>query len=386
MKSFPASPFPWGWLLIGILLAACARVHAGDTNAVPPPDAAAAAAAAMMEAPEVIPESVTSPLSPDHTNRMDVPFSRDVTRASVTGVVDRTWSSVSETLLRGVDWLDQRLDRMLAPEAEEHSRTLNRFYGDRRPADAGSGSSINVAPFVEYTEEGLEFAAKFRGRLDLQRLKDRVQIVFDNMTDDRDALSDVRSFSSSDPGTQKENSESVALRIKVLENIRYDVDATGGLAFDPGPIPELKLRGRAKREFEAWRFALSETLFWDNDDEFGERTEFQIGRLLGPRYVARWTSSCVWSETSDGVNLGTTLSLSHKLSERRTVSVTAGAGWITDPAAVVDEYILRIPYRQLVYRNWVYIVVEPGLDALNEDDWEPAPQLILRLEMLFGAP
>ncbi len=65
----------------------------------------------------------------------------------------------------------------------------------------------------------------------------------------------------------------------------------------------------------------------------------------------------------------------------RTVSLT----WAQiESAAIVDRYVVRLPFRRLVHADWMYIEVEPGVNFDNESDFDAAPQIILRLDLLFG--
>lgn len=304
----------------------------------------------------------------------------------MTNSVDRAWSRVSIHFLDLTDSLDQYLDRLLTKKSDEHSLMFDRFFGDRRMLDEHSSSYLRVAPYVVFSEDAPRTSARVRARLDLPRLKDRAKIVFDNMTDDRDPLTDVRTFSSRDPAAPAENDRSLALRLRVLESARYDMDADGGLRLDPEPIVQLRTRGRMRWYRERSTVTLAETAFWEQDNGFGERTQVGYARPLDENHALRLQHTAVWSEESQGVDLGATVGLATRISEKQTLTLTGGAGWHTHPDALIDEYVVRLTYRKLVYRDWMFFEAEPGLDFKNEEHWETEPLLTLRLEVLFGNP
>lgn len=327
------------------------------------------------------PEIMGPPLPPPPLVASPSPPPRVMTNA-----VDRAWTRVSVHLLDMADSLDQYLDRLLTRKSEEHSLMFDRFYGDRRMLNEHSSSSIRVSPYVVFSEDSPRTSVRVRARLDLPRFEDRAKIVFDNMTDDRDPLTEVRTFSSRDPTTPDENDRSLSLRYRVLDSARYDMDADGGLRLDPEPVVQFRTRGRMRWYRERSTVTLSETGFWEQDDGFGERTQLEYSRPLDENHAFKLKHTAVWSEESQGVDLGATVGLATRLSARRTLTLTGGAGWHTHPDALVDEYVVRLTYRQLVYRDWMFVEVEPGLDFQNEEHWETEPLVTLRLDVLFGKP
>ncbi len=299
-----------------------------------------------------------------------------------TGMVDRIQQRISGFVLGGMDRTDRAINGAFVPETERHLNDLGRFFGDR--GAPRNRTRIRITPYVVMTETDTKISSRFRGHFDLPRLEDRVQLVFDNMADDSDLLGEYRDFSSRDPARPTDNPERVALRWRFLNDVRFDSDLAGGLRFTPEPEPQVKLRGRMKWANPYWRVNLGETLFWDHDDQFGEITELQASRRLGVRYGLSLRQSALYSEVSQGVELGSSAGLTRRLSRRRVVTLTGAVGWHTHPNAVVNEYIVRMPYRQLVYRDWVFVEIEPGLDFHNDNDWDAEPRLTLRLEMQFG--
>ena len=87
-----------------------------------------------------------------------------------------------------------------------------------------------------------------------------------------------------------------------------------------------------------------------------------VERIFGKKTIARSTTAAIWSQTSDGVDLGQLFGLYHHVGRRKVLGFETGAEGFTDPRPVVDRYLARISYRQSVYRPWLYMGIEPGAD------------------------
>ncbi|MEX2606333.1 MAG: hypothetical protein WD708_03225 [Kiritimatiellia bacterium] len=47
-------------------------------------------------------------------------------------------------------------------------------------------------------------------------------------------------------------------------------------------------------------------------------------------------------------------------------------------------YLIRVPFRKPIYKNWMYLVIEPGADFHDDQDWEFSPLIRVKTEFHFG--
>lgn len=254
--------------------------------------------------------------------------------------------------------------------------------------DPTGGSRVILAPSVAYSEEeGTKFRNRFFARLDLPRFEDRVQIVALNIQADEDVLTDFADPISRDRRLEGENDKVAGLLFVLIEDLRFDLSAAAGLRFtDIEPVPKLRLRGRVKYTSGATRYELANIGFWQGDDGFGQKTEASVRHGFTPRFSVRNTGALLIREEFPGVELGNTLALHYLLPHRRSIGLKLGAHWLTEPDAVIDFYSVRVPFRQGIWRQWLYLQIEPGADFRNEDDFDISPLISVGLEITFGNP
>lgn len=303
-----------------------------------------------------------------------------------TNMVDRGHRRVSGFLLDLVDGLDRFLHNSVAGEDEEPSRLILQFYGDRylRSRNA-SASYVTITPEVTFSDDpAVKMDVDFSARLRLRRLSDRLELFVDRFDDDEDLLDGVlgrvnqRLRDNDDEG-------GAGLRYRLPDYFSLHSSVSASVHLKPEPVPRLRLRSRLHLQMGAWQARLGETLFWESDDGVGEKTQLEFIRPLDTATVFRSSSAAVWSETSEGVDLGHAVVWSHRLSQRRLISFRAGVSGHTEPSAIVDLYSVRTTWRQRIYRDWMFLEIEPGVDFPNDEDFEAVPLLSVRFDVVLGA-
>ncbi len=299
--------------------------------------------------------------------------------------VDRHHGALSRKVLR----LNVRVNRFIE----------NRFprSGERRPSPGAldaidhdydlTGSHVRVSPHVVFTEGGgHDFGIDYSLRLRLVKLSDRLDFFADRYDTDRETLDTSfvdRSRRESEP-TRTEPALA-GLTYSLLHEVARQVSLSGGLRFQPEPAPRLRLRARQRIPLGPWRASLEQSVLWDLSDGFGERTQVDFERAAGSSARLRLSSSLVWSELSRGLEWGQLAACHVHLGGPRHLAFRAGALGYTHPVTVVDQYLLRLPYRQRVFRDWLFLEIEPGVDFFRDDRYRATLLTSVRLDILFGS-
>lgn len=169
---------------------------------------------------------------------------------------------------------------------------------------------------------------------------------------------------------------------------RPDVDLFLGV----GVRLVLPLESFARTRFQYTRrlgdFALArigETLFWKDRVGFGETTELELDRQLAPRTLLRWSNSGTVSEKSEGLDWGSELSLLQQFTARSAATLAAGLFGDTRPAAEVNSYRVLARYRRSVFREWIFVEVEPEVSWPRgaSGGYHPAYASTFRVEAVF---
>ncbi|MDF3130975.1 hypothetical protein P0Y35_17325 [Kiritimatiellaeota bacterium B1221] len=301
-------------------------------------------------------------------------------------MVDKAHGSISDYIIESVDGFDQNLDRLLTPEEMERSRTFDRFFGDRSLEETDSRAQIRLGVGAEWSEiDGFDLDLKFSGKVDLPRTENRLKFVFDNLNEDDDTLAAFKKRESLSPALQENDpggSASIQASLGEIFNIKFTADA--GLDFNPEPVPKFKFTGRVPWMWGETEYAFSQRVFWSSDDGFGEKTSLDIKRFFGENFFMKSSTAGIWSERSEGVDLGQTFFFRYLLRKQTTMGIILGAQGHTEPEANMDLYLIRFPFRKPIYHNWIFLVIEPGVDYPEDHGWQFSPLIQVKTEFYFG--
>lgn len=309
---------------------------------------------------------LASAVTPGHTNRFDRAHHR------VSGWVEYTAVG-----------LDNFLTDVITDDDDSRNVVTNTVGPVAKP------STVTLSPGIGYSKyDDVQYRGRFRAHINLPSLKNRVQVIVNNVQEDEDVLTDVNDPISRERRVVGDNDKSAGLRFILVDRMDFDLSVGAGLRFKPDPVSKIKTRARIRTDGFGTLFELAETGFWESDNGLGEKTEFIMTHMLGKRFTLRSTSAALLQETHhehlNGVVLGETVSGEYLIRPRRTVGVTVGVEWYTDPAAAVNSYSVRVPYRQGIWRDWMYLRVEPGADFANENDFDMNPLITVGFDILFG--
>lgn len=282
----------------------------------------------------------------------------------------------------------QSMDAVLAesfrkPQPRPPNGRLDKFVGDRRLEEDNPGSRIKITPGLKLRDaDGLDFSIRVNGKLRLPRFEDRVDLVLSSIDDSDSVLDDLDRRQALSRGDEGEGTAS--LRYYLKETLNFKVSTDAGLRFRPEPDPRTSLRLRLHHDFEHLTTRFTQTFFLEAKDGFGEKTQFDLDQQQPRRHLRRLSTTVLWSEASDGVEAGQSLSLYRYLSRRRVVGARLGIAGVLEPSARVENYTARLIYRQRVHRDWIFMEIEPGLDFPRERDFQSTGFVYLKFDIILG--
>jgi hypothetical protein len=269
-------------------------------------------------------------------------------------IMDKTHAYLEENILKRVVWFDD-------------------FFGSVKSEDSRQPEySIRWRNSLRWDEGGkFQFLTSARARVRLPKLSHRMHLVISGESEAEPSPGLPEDpgnpgFDRTLPKTRLVNTE---LRYGVLK--RPDVD----LYLGAGVRIRIPLESFVRSRFQYTRplgdvalLRFGETLFWKNTVGFGETTEVDLERALGPKTLLRWSNSGTIAQESNGLGWGTDLSLLQQLSPRSAITFGGGIFGDTRPAAVVGSYKVYIRYRRNFLRSWLFFELEP------EVFWTRTPQ------------
>lgn len=270
---------------------------------------------------------------------------------------------------RSHDLVERELDRFIAG--------LDRFFGDDNYAATTNESFFRLAPGLR-VREGPSFAFKprLRANLQLPRTQHRLGLVLSGRDDDEDAL---------DGGIDDESGFAAGLRAVVFDDEATKLRLSIGSRFRPEPDPFVRLRLQRVHTIGVLAIRPSQIAFWELDDGLGERGRLDLDVRTGPRSLARLRNEATYGQSTEGVEFRTSFS--------QFFALRAGSAWKielrmdahTRPTSEVVDYRALVRYRWSMLREWLFFEVEPGIRFRREDDFDPAPEVYFRIELVFGS-
>jgi hypothetical protein len=259
------------------------------------------------------------------------------------------------------------------------------MINDPRLVEEVNASRVKVSPAVSFREgEGAEFDVSFNAKLRLPRFSDRLELIVDSMSREESALDDLERERTSTRPQNDDSDGAAAIRYYLKETLNFKASVTAGLKFRPEPVPGLGLRLRLYRDFDNFTTRLTQSMFYETEDGFGEKTQFDLDQQERQNYLRRLTTTLLWSEVSDGVAAGQSFSYYKYLTRRRVAGFRVGVTGHIEPDAVVDNYNAQLTYRQRLHRDWLFLEIEPGVDWPRERDFEETPYLKVKFDIIFG--
>lgn len=301
-----------------------------------------------------------------------------------TDFIDREHEAISSRVIgvgRGLDALLSKPFR--DPQAKQRDKgRVDKFISDRKLEEDSKGSRLKVVPRLDwYDGSDLDPSLKFRGKLRLPRLQDRVDLIFSSEDEEEEVAGNPIGLPATRTASERQGTAGLRYYLKETANFRSSVDAA--LRFNPEPEPRLRLRLRAYHDFEPLTTRFVQSFYWKGEGGFGEKSQFDLEKQKRFHYLRRLSTAVLLAEDSDGVEASETLSLYKYLSGRRVVGVELGVSGVLDPARV-DNSQFSLVYRKRVHRDWMFLELQPGVEFPRERGFEATAFMEIRLEIIFG--
>jgi hypothetical protein len=301
------------------------------------------------------------------------------------GPVDRGHGRVGDELLRLID----RIDRFFAEDTEMRNHSF-----------------LGIAPGIRLREgPSVAFKPRLRASIKLPRISKRLGIVLTGRDDDDEAL---------DGGLDDDVNLAAGLQALLFASDETKIRLSVGSRFRPEPDPFVRLRLQWRHNFGRYAIRPSVTPFWELEDGAGERTRLDLDAILTPDWLVRLRSEATYGQDTQGVEFRTSLThyfatgrrtawLIHLGMEAHTRAPTCvmrmsvqpalgtsklsclAQGGRTRPKTRIVEYRTLVRYRRSLLRKWLFFEIEPGIRFEDADRFDPKPELIFRIEVVFGS-
>jgi hypothetical protein len=278
----------------------------------------------------------------------------------------RTVDAVHSGISTAVENTAMRVDSFFADD---------RFYAD----STESYARLSLQSTWEHGD-GTEAEARLRVRVDLPGTERRLRLFVE--------------------GGEPEGAEGAAansIRQAIDDNdynlgLEGSLERTGAWDIRPGigikaalpPDPFVRLRAIRYERFGRWltRFAAGVAQYLDEGAELQSRLDFD--RAVGETTFFRSASRVRYRRQEDKTDFRQDFSLFRKAGRRLALGFDVGVVGDDDPDWGVDHYYTQVRTRWRAYQKWLFLELTPQVVFREEDDYDPAFRVTLRVDAVFG--
>ncbi|MFO7577149.1 MAG: hypothetical protein R6W66_05425 [Pelovirga sp.] len=258
------------------------------------------------------------------------------------------------------------------------------FFSDPQFEEEAATTLLRLRGSGTLTEgEGMSYGTQVKVRLQLPHLKERFHLIISS----EDSDEPVAATALGPPRTaeQRTSDTSVALQYRKQRSSRFSFSHQVGLDLDGGLNPQLRSRVRYIIPVaEQSSLKLSQAVFWERQEGFGEESRIDYDMLLSPHSLLRTTVRGLFSESSDGLEWLGMQQWLKSFSKKRALALGLYTNGETRPANHVTEYGLFARYRQALLKPWFFVELKPELYWPRDRGFHSITAATLTFEIQFG--
>jgi len=258
-------------------------------------------------------------------------------------------------------------------------RALDSFFGDESLEEDPRIPQLRIRSAVTLRERGeVETKVRTKARIPLPRTSQRIQLLLSDSGDD----TDEPLAPAVGPSERSDSFAGIGFALGAGRQFFSALEVGGRVV--PDFEPELRLRFRGERRWGSWRIDGTETVQWNEEDEFTQVTKIRGEHSLSEVSFIRPSTRLEWGETTRGVEVDQSLGYSRALGPQWGMRTEIGGSAHTRPSTIIDEWwsVLRLRH-QLEGRD-IFFEFAPGATYPRSRGYEFTPSLEVSVEILFG--
>ena len=271
-----------------------------------------------------------------------------------------------------VQWLD-RPHAYMSRRVYLISDRIDRFFDETGDEEAGESRVKVVADTAIRERQSTRVKARADVRLDLPGLERRWNLFLQNVDLREDGIGD----------RDEEDRAAAGLRVLLRQTPLTRAHVDGGVRGSGGPALFGRARWRWQQTWDPHLARATQFFVWHSRDGFKETTRLEYEYSLASCYLFQLRGDVTWSEFDPGVGWTQRVVLARVLERRYGWALFGGASGVTRPRDVMERTRAGVRHRTRLYRDWLFVDVEPYVEFEREHKFKGRGVLALRMEMLF---
>ncbi|UCF20670.1 MAG: hypothetical protein JSU87_04470 [Gemmatimonadota bacterium] len=260
-----------------------------------------------------------------------------------------------------LDWLQRNVSRTVCGSA----LWFDGLFGDSYVYDERDVTYGRIFVGLWWDErDRLDPNFRFRVKLSFPRLENRANVTLGRENFDSYVSDQADSFEGVPQtlATTDEDEFFLGVGFTPLRGRRSRLSISPGVNLKVPLEPYLKVSYRLNLiETDRTLARIRETGFWRERDGFGTTTRIDLDQRLRQRFLFRYHAMGTFSESTYGLDWQTGITLYQHLGGSRALAYLAEIFGETGRDVPLEDYGLRVVYRQGAFRPWLILELSAGL-------------------------
>lgn len=277
-----------------------------------------------------------------------------------------------------------RAHRNLSRNILTLSNTIDEFFSNTDSQKTINKSKLKIT-FDTYIREsaGPYVIPDLNYRLVLPNTQNKLRLVFES-----DSESEKESTDSSKEILEKKNADdtnNIAAGLSyIVEKSGIKFSSTSGVIVKVPVDVFIKLGAKKTIEFSRWILKIDEEIKWINNSGLTSNLDLNFDRSLSRRTLLRFMNNFFWNDQDYVIRFENGPSMFYQISETKALSYHAHIISINEPSFLLTNYILKLTYRQSLYKDWIFGSLTPFINFPRENNFHRVPGAVLSLQAIFG--
>lgn len=274
----------------------------------------------------------------------------------------------------------------VSQSVEDLAISIDRFFANEKNYQYTNRSFVQLRLDGYWRDERTpDYTPRLRAKMHLPGTERRFRLMLETDPQERQSPQDL---SQNTAGT----SGSAGASDYFLSLLKERVLATGW-EIRPNIGVELKLPLEAfvrLRLYKSYSFGDRLTMrpdqnfYWYTGRGAGSDSYLEFNYRLSDNYLLRTGSFLRWTDQTDYFEPSQNIIFFHYIQPGVQMYYQAGMFGRSAPTLHVVQYLFTINYRQLIYKDWLFLEMRPQLSYAKDDDWKPVRSFLLRVDLVFG--
>jgi len=328
------------------------------------------------------------------------PCLADDAESSVTvpDFIDEQHEAISETIIDLFDDVDKWVAGADAPQREpagdvgKFENKVDTFFQDEKFYEESEDAYVRVQLSSFFaSKEDEKYRFRVRAQVPMTRTEKRWKLFFEGEKE-RNGNDVVL------PGAQeKDTSPEFGMHYFTPE--KFDISSKYSLGIS-GWHPFVRARYSKVFKPDAWLIEPAQTFKYSSNDKFEEKTDIYFDKQLDETSLFRVQLNRKTEQEEDGMDYFIGFSYYHLFTDKSGLQVSqvfwgntkytyiedSSTSPVTESKEYsgISDYITRINWRRSIWKKWLFLEVQPGVNFHRQYDFEPNYSLTVNLEFYFG--